>query len=64
MTEDLFVKYYQLTPGPASSEGERPPSNPAIRVRFPLKLTDEFFFLTVAEKMRDPDLFEPSLQQK
>ena len=26
-------------PGPASTVGERPPSNPAIRVRFPVLLS-------------------------
>ena len=40
-------------PGPASSEGERPPTNPAIRVRFSTE-ADEFFFPVVAEKCVTP----------
>ena len=36
-------------PGPASTEGERPPTNPAIRVQFPPE-ADGIFFRAVAGK--------------
>ena len=35
--------YREWKPGPASTEGDRPPTNPAIRVRFPAE-TDGCFF--------------------
>ena len=43
--------------GPASTEGDHPPTNPAIWVRFPSE-ADGYFFRAVAEKMCDTDLFE------
>ena len=47
-------------PGPASSEEDRPPTNPAIRVRF-LTEADEYFFREWQIKMRDTALFETFL---
>ena len=44
-------------PGPASTEGERPPTNPAIRVQFPPE-ADGIFFRAVAGKMCDSDFIE------
>ena len=41
-------------PGPANSEGDRPPTNPAIRVRFPAE-TDGCFFPAVAFNYAGPD---------
>ena len=40
-------------PGPASTEGERPPTNPAIRVQFPPE-ADGIFFRAMAEKCVTP----------
>ena len=48
-------------PGPASSEGERPSSNPAIRVRFPKQMN--ISFSPWQKNMRDPDLFETFFQR-
>ena len=31
---EIIFEYVHLKPGPSSSEGDRPPTNPAIRVRF------------------------------
>ena len=42
-------------PGPASSEEDRPLTNPAIRVRFSTE-ADEYFFREW-QKMHDTDLF-------
>ena len=44
-------EYTELWPGPASTVGERPTTNPAIRVRF-LSEADGFFFLG-GNNMRD-----------
>ena len=50
-------------PGPASSEEDRPPTNPAIRVRLSLKQMD-ISFASGKNIMRDPYLFERYLQRK
>ena len=44
---NMNMRFHKLTcvnrqPGPASTVGDRPPTNPAIRVRF--SVVDEFFF--------------------
>ena len=46
-------------PGPASSEEDRPPTNPAIQVRSSTE-ADGYFF-TSGKYMRDTDLFETFL---
>ena len=47
-------------PGPASSEGERPPANPAIRVQFnarsKIRNVEKGFFAPVAIYCRTPPL--------
>ena len=40
-------------PGPASSEEDRPPTNPAIRVRFKTE-ADEYFFREWRNKCATP----------
>ena len=50
-------------PGPASTEGDRPPTNPAIRVRFPSE-ADGYFFPDLAEKCVTPIYSNYSLQRK
>ena len=39
-----------MRPGPASTVGDRPPTNPAIRVRFPPQKQMDVSFSPVAEK--------------
>ena len=53
-------------PGPASTVVERPPTNPAIRVRFRPEADDISFSscLNVHNFIRDPDLSNYSLQRK
>ena len=50
-------------PGPASSEGKRPPTNSAIRVRFSPLQQMNISFAPWQKNMRNFDLFECSLQQ-
>ena len=46
-----------IQPGPASSEGERPSTNPVIRVRFSMAQQMDISFASVAENISDFDLF-------
>ena len=50
-------------PGPASTEGDRLPTNPAIQVRSPSE-ADGYFFQAVAEKCATPIYSKHSLQRK
>ena len=50
-------------PGLASTEGDRPPTNPAIQVRFPSE-ADGYFFRAVAVKCATPIYSNHSLQRK
>ena len=50
-----------FSPGPSSTEGDRPPTNPAIRVQFPSG-ADGHFFCAVAEKCATPIYLNHSLQ--